>query len=796
MQSNTAIVADRVLDDQGRSFLPGAGVTLTAFLAMLTVQLFRADHATWLPILLIETALFAVLPLCAYCILRRRIETNISGWTSKKAVFGFQCGAILIGAIVIVWHASIRPFGFGEANEVVALLVVQSIGWYLAVFSKVPGFERASFVLCGAIVFFVCCMADQFEVFVVTGLFAFAGLWWLLGHYWNRLDAKAIDGNSRTLELHGSALSLATILIGGVICIAASIPFSQNGLSVAGFMPFSGGERGHQDEFALSGIGDGNTLTAGNNATTTGAVDSDQFIEDHKPSLYDVMSEKYNGPVVKRDRNRTVALDAMAKHLDKAKQSEQAGRTFRTMRNSDQTTNIELEDRVTKALFFLEGSVPARFAINTYQNFDGWDWSLVSNVTETAPQPRITLSKITGVPVFCIARKLADYLTGRRSHCVKIMRLDSDTIPAPAFLSRWHISQVDQLDMFGWSDAGLICFDGDSIPSHTVIKLQSLVPNYHLLRSDRNLPVLAESDTAFENGSLFLQVPDNDAKPITQTLASTWTTGVEPGWKQVEAIVDHMRKDFALSPAWETDEHTDDTVSKFLNHGGGPSYMFATTCAMALRSAGFKTRLTSGFLVQKGDYDSRAGQSIVTSDNLHMWPEVCLDGCFWIPVEPTPGYPIPYSTQTLWQWTTAQAHMLLHWVLNNLFLTILFVSAVFLCIYFRAEVVTTLMFLWWFFVRVFWPDSLLKTTRQLIDLRFWFAGDRRPESETISVWYKRVERNTPARFFDLWNAKNFCNNVQTVSRSDLAVICRGSIDSLTLKNIRGFLNVRKKADKQ
>lgn len=772
-----------------RSLMPSIGVLLVAILAMVTVQMFRIGHSRSLAVLIAEVLVFATLPCVAYVILRHKFETN-SGWLLTKAsVAGFQSGAILVGLLVVIWHFAIRPFGYGDANEIVALVTIQSVGWYLAVFSKVPGFEKASSILSGALVFFVCCMADDWGVFLVAGLFAFVGLWWLLGQYWSRLETKAIDGDSRSLKLHGYAVSFTMLFVVLVACLAAMIPFTQAGSSLMGFMPFSGGEKGSQSEFAISGIGDGNMLTAGKNATTTGAVESDEFIEDNKPSLYDIMSERYDGPIVKNPRNRTIPLDQIAKHLHEAKQSEQAGKTFRTMRDSGETRDLELEDRITNALFYVEGSVPARFAINNFFEFDGWDWSSEANEAESPSQTRFTLSQQNGVPVFRFIRSFASYLTGRRTHRVKIMRLDSKAIPSPALLQQWHIPLVDRLEMFQWGDSKLIEINGESIPTHTIIDLQSLVPNYHLLRnypSSRQIKLSDGTDRPSEeaNTSSLLQVPDNKSKTTLQSLANEWTSGVEPGWRQVESIVNHLRNDFELNPKWDTDETAENSVSLFLNQGGGPSYMFATACAMILRSAGYETRIANGFLIQKQDYDSQSKQSIVTAGNLHMWPEVSLDGKFWIPVEPTPGYPIPYSTQTAWQWVTAKALMCWKWLLGNPVTVALVGAFLFLAIYFRAEWITSLVFAWWFLVRLFWPQGLLKATRQLIDLRFWFAGDRRPASQTIDAWYTRVESNTMGAFFKLWNARNYSENAAPAPKRELVLACSNSVNSLTLKRIK------------
>ena len=130
--------------------------------------------------------------------------------------------------------------------------------------------------------------------------------------------------------------------------------------------------------------------------------------------------------------------------------------------------------------------------------------------------------------------------------------------------------------------------------------------------------------------------------------------------------------------------------------------------------------------------------------------------------------------------------MLYYWILANPISVVLFIGSVALTVLFRAELVTSLMFGWWFLVRMFWPQRLLKTTRQLIDLRFWFAGDRRPASQTISAWYTRVESSALDTFFRFWNAKNYSDEPTSGSHQELALTCRSAISTLSLKRIRDF----------
>ena len=758
------------------------GAIFSALMASLVLQLFRMDQHRGITIMWIEYVIFLILPIAFFLFVTRWTSRNESSNTQTTTAYLAQGGAVAIALLLIVVQMIDRSVGLGDANELVALLVLQGIGWHLAIFASVRGFERASLLICGAIVFFVCCMSQRLDVLIAGALFAISSLWWLAGLYWSRLDSKAIDGNSKVLTIHASTTGITAIVILLCLAIASLVPISNSQFSLAGFMPFSGGEDGYEDEFAASGVGDGNMLTAGNNATTTGAVDSDEFIEDDKPSIYDVMSDQYEGPVFKNQkRKRAIPLDVKAKHIHGVKQSEQAGRSFRTMRNTDRELDTELEDRISKALLQIEGSVPARFVIDCFHQFDGWDWSKVDIANENPLNPRIKIFKSLGKPFFKLQRVKEKYLTENRTHRIKIMRFENPNLPTTSFLNNWHIAKVDDVTMFSWDDSGVVKFAGEMIPPQTVVDVNGFVPNYHLMRDDRALSRYANSDS----DSLFLQVPDTDSKDRIASLAAQYTAGSDTGWNQVEAIVQRFRNDFELDPEWEVSETVDDTVGHFLDQNGGPSYMFATSCAMALRSAGYPTRLASGFLIQQEDYDRRSRQSIVTTRNLHMWPEVCLDGKYWIPVEPTPGYPIPYSTETLWQWAKAAFHAyVVAPIRSHPFISTIIALAFVLSYVYRAIVVTNLMLLWWHFVRIVWPQRILETTRQLIDVRFWFAGDARPESRTIQSWYTRVEPGLSSGFFELWNFKNYCSRPLAFDREDTVSKCQEQISAITLKKIQ------------
>jgi transglutaminase-like putative cysteine protease len=784
------------------------GTTIPAtLLAVLALQIFRAalhPSPAWIYCeLIFFTTISITLSYFVYKYWRKtraskpKAQFDYSPRHGDNLVYVWQAGAALVFVMLIAWQLSARTFGAGDANEVVALLALQYVALYLAMVGFIPECSKASMGLSGALVFFVCCLSQRFEVACVAGAFLIFSMWGLLGMYWSQLDNKAIDGNSQRLPIRRTSMA-ATLL---VVLIATSLSFllpdTDAATALRGFSPFSGGEDGYESAFARDGIGDGEMLTGGDNATTTGAVDTDQFIEDHKPSIYDVISEKYDGPVYKKRKTRSAALDAKTKHLHDLKQSEMSGKTFRTMRKSGKTSDKKPANKVTDALFFVEGSAPARFATAKYQHFDGWDWTAVDtrHVPPTSPHihPKIRM----GVPFFSLARSRKSYLSGDRAHRIKIMRLDTASLPMTPFLDAWHIDFVDKADFFTMDDHGQVKYNGELIPSQTVIDVYSFVPNYHTMRdlNDLRQDVRSSSNQTYQPVSKpqnfqspYLQLPSNLPLSKINSLVAESSASGEPGWRQVEAIVQHIKTEFTVDQNWQADATAENSVAQFLDQKGGPTYLFATTCAMALRSAGYKTRIASGFVVRKSDFDPVAKQSVVGGDNIHFWPEVCLDGRYWIPVEPTPGYPVPFSVETLWQRAVAFFFAGLRLISNNPFTSIISLALAILTFVYRVHFVTLGWLAWWHFVRVLWPGNLLRTTRGLVDTRFWAAGYARPASQTIHQWYLRVDPRLSKQFFDLWNAENYFDGHPPVNKNVVIQSSQELLKSLTAATIKSHFN--------
>ena len=759
-------------------WLPRLEIVFIGLLSVLVLQLFRTSTSRWLTALWIETSFFLLLPaLVLWGVAKKtsqmRMEkVRFSGW--------LQLGALAFGGLHLLVQFSTRQYGIGDPAELVWMMTLQWTAWYLIVFSAlVPSFRKVGFVTCCALVLFVCFMSARFEVFVTSFFFATSALWHLLSNYWSSLDEKALEGSSRMLPVNSVAMvvSLAAI-VGSMTILYPIVPHSMT-VNLSGFSPFSGGDQGYQDAFARSGIGDGNLLAAGNNARSAGPVQSDQFIEDDAPSLYDVIVEKYSAATeFKRQKTRAAALDIRAKHLKEIVESEQAGKSFSTSRKPPTDRTIDLEDRRSKALFYVEGATPVRFSVECFQHFDGWNWSKIDLSEADAPKSKITLIQEFGSPWYQKSVRKRNFLSINRAHRVKILRLKTNVLPAPSLLRAWHIDRVNIPNLFAFNRQGVVEMKSDFIPKHTVIDCVSDVPNLYLLSKWIYLD-LANADSPFQ------QVPLNKTKDRIEQLAQAWTAGHPRGWQQVESIIGRLRNEFVFHQDLVATEAYADSVEAFLEQKGGPAYQFASVATLLLRAAGYKTRLKSGFLVSDEDFDWKTGQSIVTSDNLHMWPEICLDGWHWIPVEPTPGVDKPYHHLTLSQWCLTQAAYLFVFIKQHPIVSLLGVVILGLLFRYRWEFVARAAWMTWRVAFALFPKRRLLATRKLIDMRFWAAGFPRPRFEAVSNWFSRPDPNTAKQFCRLWQIENYSRALKpSLQKESVALACRQIVSDLTFKRIK------------
>ena len=767
-------------------YLPQLELVVIGLLAALVHILFRLPTTHWPPAVWIDSAFLLALPVFTLWITSRWLPSTRGQMSPKQTGMlsaWLQAGAILFAGVVLLTQCVGRFLGFGDATEIVFLMVLQYGAWYLIVFSSLqPSFKNIGFVACCALVLFTCFMSDHFDVLATSFLFAVCSLWQLISNYWNRLNAKALEGSSKMLPV--SSLAIVVTLV-AIVCtstiVGAVVPQNMT-FQFSGFSPFSGGDQGYQDIFARSGIGDGDMVTAGQNASSSGPVESDQFIEDNKPSIYDVASDTFHSPTgVKKDLTRAVSLDVKSKHVEKVIQSEQAGQSFRTARKPPSDRVLEIEDRISKALFYIEGSTPVRLSIDCFHHFDGWDWSKVDLDKIEFPEPSIILSKRSGKPWYRKSSSDSAYLTASRAHRIKLLRLSTNALPAPPLLRAWHIDHVDLPNLFSFDTHGTLVMGGAFIPSQTIIDNVSDVPNFYLL-ADRPTCQMAKPDSPFS------QIPNNQSQPRIERLAGELTEEIPQGWRQVEAIINHFRTEFTFDKTLVATNQSADSIAAFLDHRGGPAYQFASAATQVLRAAGYKTRLQRGFLVQDDDYDRLAGQSVVTSENLHMWPEVCLDDQHWIPVEPTPGFPIPYNHLNWWQWCQNKVACGIQWLKQNPVTSLFTLLLAGLLFRFRWESIAAVSWLIWYPIFGLFPSQRLKITRKLIDIRFWAAGSPRPKFVGVSDWFSKPNPSIAKAFCQFWQIENFSlTQKPLLQKQKIEIACKQIVGDLSFECIKSHI---------
>jgi protein-glutamine gamma-glutamyltransferase len=575
--------------------------------------------------------------------------------------------------VAVVWPLldklllAATPFGSGgEAGELVALGVIQHalmLGVPLAMTLRQQSLSVAVSVF--MVVFSLAIAQQSLAGYLAVG-FALFGTWWLMVAYWSRLQRGFVAQS--TIPLTGLRLavlvSLTLVIASLVLLLGPLSPYSQR---LAGFMPTSGGSQ-RFDEGARSGVGDGDMLIAAqDDAYSFGPVDSDLFIESDMSSLYDLATDNYGEPP--RGKIRTAPAVGVeqgeVKHThEKIAEAQQSAREFSAIRRSPKSRQRQKPaDRLSDAIFFLIGQTPAWIAIERYSLFDGQLWrqppsDQLPGRHPYLPPPWLQQRGSKGwveVARWADDSPRVDRLPQRLA--IKLIGLKTPRVPSPPLLQAVHIDKIDRPDFFGWTaDGQLEMLHRDQIPQMTVLHLLHRRAALHPLRvsSYRGAPVdqlHAGGMEAVTDRRLleYLQLPAVELSTLDawRAKAGLWSRAGDSAadWNHVERLIDHLKRNYRLD--WEAvaPEECSDVVSHFLEKGAGPDYLFASTAAVLLRSLGWPTRLVSGFYASPEAYDRSAGQTIVTSDDLHTWLEVWVDGD-WVPLEPTPTYAVPSEYRT------------------------------------------------------------------------------------------------------------------------------------------------------
>lgn len=274
----------------------------------------------------------------------------------------------------------------------------------------------------------------------------------------------------------------------------------------------------------------------------------------------------------------------------------------------------------------------------------------------------------------------------------------------------------------------------------------------HVLSRGVNLQSLREADglANTDRQPLYLALPndlggvDDELSQDVKRTANRWGAGAGRGWQQVEAIVEHLRREFVHDPDATAPEECTDVVSHFLETGRGADYLFASTAVVMLRSLGYPARLVTGFYARPEKYDSLARQTIVQQDDVHCWAEVCVDGPTWVPIEPTPGYELPHEELTWGQWAANTIRTIALSMWRQPLVTLVLMAVGILAIFYRRELLDRIA---WGIWRLGWFGPRRRRvvwTLRWLEWRAWLAGRSRPPTETLPGWYRRFAVGAPS----------------------------------------------------
>lgn len=568
--------------------------------------------------------------------------------------------------------------------------------------------------------------------------YAVIGMWWLMGAYWDRLSGCFLSHSERRVPWKPVLVAVSL----GVVAALMSLPFLAGRnytTAIQGFMPSSGGT-GNQDQFAFGGVGDGpQMVSAKDNASSFGPIESELFLESQMPSLYDVFNEFSEPPPKPSNKPRQRAIPLAPSFMQANHQrrgtNQRASREFSAVRRDKQETP-KTKDLRSRTLLQVSGRVPVHLGLYSYDTWDGRE--LTSSETSILPEVTLRLD-VTGKKNWA---RLVGFgpnalLTHKDQHELRIINLETDRVPAPPNLSAVNIDRIHTETLFKPTSDGMLSLDMDHIPQLSILHVQSMQRSIWQTPE----PITSEPDSALQSHSI-------------ARLAHDWTEQVESGWPQVEAVCRRLRQEYQLNSEAMVPNEAEDAAQYFLLESKqGPDYLFATSAALMLRTLGYETRVVSGFYADPKNYDRASRITSVHAEDAHFWVEVltsvngkvadadAYDAKRWVAVDPTPGYEVLLAPESLWSKLLNRAAVTWLALKRNPLQTIGFLTLIGFIWSVRVYLLDLAVTTWWF-VLYRWGDirQRVTSTVRLLERRARLHGCPRAKGDSLTSWSSANEK--------------------------------------------------------
>ena len=686
---------------------------------------------------------------------RMRLLTDCEPLKGRVKFYLRAMGAIAICSPMIRNAILTRFVGSsGEATELVWLAMLQYAAIWQASIATTRRQEWIAFLLSSFLMLFGIATSDRQGMFMVVLPFGLVAAWWLMSQYWQSIERGFVAVNSEPLvRLRLTLVGILCVVTGILGCIAASQ--SKTISLLDGFMPTSGG-RDQMDPASRQGVGDGDMLVAAHDeAFTFGPVESDLFLDSQTPSLYDMVSEVFGEPKKKRTvAFRAIALQGQVQDAHgEATESKQKGAEFAAIRQPvDRSKPIKPKGSKSYAVMYLIGSAPQHLRLETFDGFDGVQWTQSQSLDSTKHQSPPKLRQLYDKPWMQITPCASDLACPVRERItIKVINFNSQRVPSPSLLTDVHVDRIDQEDFFGWTNDGqLMMPNRDQIPQFTVLHQLHQIPILHPLRNAKDVRSKISHNMAAHRPadlspalagnwlSHYLQMPrvrSSFTEFANQLILEEAKESPDKltDWQKVETLVAAMRRQFKVDSEIVPSEMCEDVVQHVMNARRGPDYLLATTACMLIRSIGLPSRLVSGFYASAHRYDIKSGQTEVLKEDMHMWAEVFVHGV-WLPIEPCSGYAIPREHRSWYQWAVETAWYLQDSAVRNP-LTVAMVAVSFgLVFYFRRRLVDAFCSVAFMVTIVFSALARVRCSLKLLRWRMWFWNVRKPQHATVQLW--------------------------------------------------------------
>jgi transglutaminase-like putative cysteine protease len=666
------------------------------------------------------------------------------------------------------------------------VFALRNLGLGLAAFAVWPLCMRLACIVSFFLILFAVSLTSQPAVLWLLGFYSTLGSVWLMLVYWTSLRRSAAAAEVAVLDVQSGerrtpwlAGFLAVSVVSSVLAIMAFGP-QRAARVMAEWLPTSGGTGGY-DPFARGGINDGDDEVRGENARSTGMVETNSFLDSPLPSLYDMFNEMYGEPFKPKERERAIALDGQSRVSESKKKPAdnlRPSREFETARKGPRQPR-DPSDRAARALFEVEGRTPLHIRVTAFYLFDRENWNEAPiNLSLSLVDKERNSNWMMNV----WERGKADIFAENERHWFRIATSLGSLVPTPPHLVRFRVGRVDQSDFFAWDQDRILRMSQRKTPAGVTVETES-----------RTVDPKRLSGVSFPAGG-----PPANLHPDVAALAHQWANGAQRGWPQINAIVQQLRSEYTLDPAAHSPEGCQDPLGHFLLHARrGPDYQFASAATLLLRVLGYQTRLISGFYVSPEHYDAVTRHTPVVRGDLHFWAEVALPSGDWLVIEPTPGYEVlgpnlPWSERAL-----AMLLAVARWLWEHIAAIGVFIVFISILSWKRRELLDALAVTLFRLLPASSWRRCVQRVLWLLERRGRWAGCPRATSQTTSAWLRTLllARSDQAdEIQQLTRMAEWCAYAPELTTpwhvAEVQNVCRRVLDTWTLRRWRAIVNGR------